>query len=247
MKYTGNLVYGSYPEDRLDLYRPDGEAHALFLYFHGGGLEAGSRRDTGRMAELFTKAGIAFATADYRMYPDYGFPAYLEDSAAAVSWAVRTGLPLTGASRLFVGGSSAGGYISMMLFSDPKYLSVQGLDPAGIDGYIFDAGQPTVHFNVLRYDRGLDPRLVRLDEAAPIYFIDHDYPKDTKLPALQFFYADHDMYNRLEQNQLMIRTLLHFGYPEENIRVDFMENCRHCQYTGGEDFCRRIIDFIGEA
>ena len=245
MKTMQNIRYGSFPEEELDLYLPEGGAHTLFLYFHGGGLEGGSKEGLGRMAERFTEAGIALASANYRMYPTAQFPDYLEDSADAAHWAETEGKKLSGAARLFIGGSSAGGYISMMLFADARFLEKRGMDAMAVDGYVFDAGQPTTHFNILKYDRGADPRLVRLDEAAPLYFIDHDYPKDASLPRLQIFCAERDMVNRLEQNRLLMRTLLHFGYPEENLRFDYMEGFGHCGYTGNDDFCTRVIGFIG--
>ena len=54
--------------------------------------------------------------------------------------------------NLYVGGSSAGAYIAMMLCFDPAYLKPYGV--SNIQGYLFDAGQPTVHFRVLK-ERGL--------------------------------------------------------------------------------------------
>ena len=92
---------------------------------------------------------------------------------------------------------------------------------------------------------GLDPRLVRLDEAAPIFHITQDFPAGRPLPRLLILLADHDMPNRLEQNRLLMGTLLHFGYPQDHIGFRVMQNAAHCQYTGGADFCRQVVDFVG--
>ena len=227
---------------RLDLYRPSQPAGSLLLYFHGGGLEGGDKADLDRMPELLTESGITLASANYRMYPQARFPDYVDDCARAAAWAAQYAQGQKGLSRLYIGGSSAGAYLAMMLFLDARYLARYGLDPWDISGYLFDAGQPTTHFNVLR-ERGLDTRLVRVDEAAPIYHITQDFPAGRALPRLLLMAADSDMPNRLEQNRLLIGTLLHFGYPQDHISFMLMEHATHCQYTGGADFCRRVAAF----
>jgi signal transduction histidine kinase len=66
---------------------------------------------------------------------------------------------------VYVGGSSAGGYLSMMLCFNAAYLGAHGIDPTEISGWFHDAGQPTKHFTVLKYS-GEDERLVIIDETA---------------------------------------------------------------------------------
>ena len=58
----------------------------------------------------------------------------------------------------------------MMLCFDKRYLQSVGLSNDDIAGYWHDAGQPTSHFNVLKYS-GKDSRRVIVDETAPLYFI----------------------------------------------------------------------------
>ena len=119
------------------------------------------------MTEL-VKKGVAVVSANYRMYSEAKYPEFINDSAAAIAWTMKNikeyGEPLS----FFIGGSSAGGYLSEMLCFDKKYLAQYGIDSDLINGYIHDAGQPIVHFNVLRA-RGIDSRRVIIDEAAPIF------------------------------------------------------------------------------
>jgi len=160
------------PAQMLDIYLPDAASFPVLIYFHGGGLEAGDRS-----GNIFYKAlaqkGIAVVTANYRMYPDAAFPDYLLDAAAAVSWAYSHMSEYGQVTGYFIGGSSAGGYISQMLCFDKKYLAAHGIDSDKVDGYIHDAGQPTTHFNILR-ERGMDTRRIVVDEAAPLYHITGD-------------------------------------------------------------------------
>lgn len=239
-----DMPYGSGSAHRLDLYTPHQTSGNLLLYFHGGGLEGGDKSDLNLMPEMLTDQGITLVSANYRMYPEARFPDYVDDCARAAAWAWQYAQSQASPLGLYIGGSSAGAYLAMMLFADNRYLARYGLNPWSASGYLFDAGQPTTHFNVLR-ERGWDPRLVRLDEAAPIFHITQDFPAGRPLPRLLILLADHDMPNRLEENRLLMGTLLHFGYPQDHIGFRVMQNAAHCQYTGGADFCRQVVDFVG--
>lgn len=227
----------------LNLYLPDGEeACPLYLYLHGGGLESGSKDGDEGMATRLAGSGIAVATMNYRLYPHARFPEFVEDCAAAAAYLKEHGGEYRRFSRFTIGGSSAGGYLSMMLCFDRHYLLQHGIDPDGVDAYLFDAGQPTTHFNVLR-ERGLDSRLVRVDEAAPLFFVDGDVDPNRKPPML-FIVSDHDMENRLEQTALMRRTLLHFGYAPERVRLQVMTGFAHCGYLNDDRYYDLVVPFL---
>lgn len=242
-----DMVYSSaYPAAcLLDVYLPDSRrADSLFLYLHGGGLECGDRKCAVDWASLFTERGIALASADYRMYPSAVFPEFIEDCAGAAAWLVRKNGTDFAFRHLFIGGSSAGAYLAMMLCFDRYYLGAYGIDSLrGVTGYVFDAGQPTTHFNVLR-ERGLDTRLVRIDEAAPLWSVGPAFAACKRKPAFLFFVAENDMENRLEQNQLLMRTMQHFGCPSERIEYHLMRRFSHCEYTGNPAFLDTISSFI---
>lgn len=218
----------------LDLYLPEAEFDSVFVYFHGGGLEGGSKDCPESFVRGFTENGIALVSAEYRMYPRAKWPDFIHDAAAAVKWVCDRIGDHGVCKNIFVGGSSAGGYLSMMLCFDPSYYAAAGVDPARITGYIHDAGQPTAHFNVLR-ERGLDTRRVIVDESCALYHVgtQPDYP-----PML-FFVADNDMENRYEQTVLLLSTLKHFGY-EKRCTLKVMHGS-HCSYTFAEDGQGRSI------
>ncbi|MBQ3955702.1 MAG: alpha/beta hydrolase fold domain-containing protein [Clostridia bacterium] len=225
-----SLRYGPDAAHLLDWYSAaDPASSPLFVFFHGGGLEGGDRGNG--KDPVFTELagrGISVVSAEYRLYPRAKFPDYIEDAALAVSWC-RANLPH---SFLTVGGSSAGGYLSMMLAMDGRYLAARGTtskDRRQIAGYFCDSGQPTVHFNILR-ERGLDTRLIRVDEAAPVYFA---APPENPviLPLISLIVADNDMPNRPEQNRMMAKALLHMGWPEECVRFTEMKGYGHTGYN----------------
>ncbi|MBE6885097.1 MAG: alpha/beta hydrolase [Ruminococcaceae bacterium] len=248
MKIYREISYleNALPSQVLDLYLPDSKQFPVFIYLHGGGLEAGSRADCSFYTALAEK-GIAVVTADYRMYPTAKFPDFIEDAAAVVAWTQKN-MPAYGeVTNLFVGGSSAGGYLSMMLCFDKSYLAAYGIDADALGGYIHDAGQPTTHFNVLR-ERGLDTRRVIIDEAAPLYHI----TENRSYAPMQIIVSEFDMENRPEQTHLLVSTLKHFGYEPEKLDFRFVKGSNHCAYVNARDdsgtwiFADMVHEFIAK-
>ena len=157
----------------VDIYMPDGECSALFLYFHGGGLIEGSRKEltaSHPFVKEMTEAGFGVASAEYRLYPDAGYPDFVEDAAEAVAFVKHSFSKYGTYGKLIVGGCSAGAYIAQMLCFNKSFFEAVGVDPSEIDAYVHDAGQPTVHFNVLR-ERGFDHRRIMIDKQAPLYYV----------------------------------------------------------------------------
>lgn len=242
MKTFENIRYG---DEALDLYLPDEGSFDLFIYFHGGGLEKGDKTAsaTALSAPYLTARGVAVASCNYRMYPNAKYPDFVEDAAAAVCFLSRHIGEYGECRRVFVGGSSAGGFLSMMLCFDPRWYAAAGGTALPIAGYFHDAGQPTCHYNVLR-ERGIDPRRVMVDDSAPLYHV-----CDAEYPPMRFIVSDNDMKGRFEQTQVMLATLRHFGYPEEKLSYRLMHG-KHCAYCKAVDekgdsvLGKMILDFI---
>ena len=254
MKELLNVAYkNEHKRQILDAFIPDGgKADAVFIYFHGGGLVNGNKwQNPPTIKCLVEENNVALVSANYRLYKsekheDYDgkYPEFLQDAAKAIKW-VKDNSELFGTDKIFVGGSSAGGYISMMLCFDKRWLEEVGLSNADISGYFHDAGQPTTHFNVLR-ERGLDHRRVIVDDAAPLYYIG----LEKSYPRMRFIVSDNDMPARYEQIMLVVKTLKYFEYPET---YDYkVMHGKHCHYTGHADengysvWGNMIIDFIKE-
>jgi hypothetical protein len=235
----------------IDVFLPEGKGPwPLFIFFHGGGLEAGDRKNgASKTLRNLAARGSAFASADYRLYPGTSFPDFIRDAAEAVSFAVRYGEERKLFNKVFIGGSSAGAYISMMLCFNPVWLEQAGIAPELVSGYVFDAGQPTVHFNVLR-ERGIDTRRVVIDEAAPFYYLNEQFIARGLKPRLLFIVASNDIPGRLEQNRLFIKTLEQFGYDMDRVSFCLMEGYQHTGYTeslnasGGLRYADMVEEFI---
>ncbi len=153
---------------RLDLYVPDSEHPApLLLWIHGGGWSLGGRENEKALALRFAERGVAVAAMSYRLspanwanpeYPSSGVthPAHVNDVADAFAYlhtnAARLGLD---ASRLFVGGHSAGGHLAALMASDPSYLKARGLSLDVVAGALPIGGAydiPDYHAALIRSD-----------------------------------------------------------------------------------------------
>ena len=244
MRSYKNIAYGSDPAQKLDLYLPETDTFDLFVYFHGGGLEAGSKDNDAVIFSYLAEKGIASISAEYRMYPTAHYPDFIEDAASACAWAKAHIGEYGNCSRIFVGGSSAGGYLSMMLCFDARWLGAHGLTTMDFAGYVHDAGQSTKHYNVLR-EMGVEKGRIIVDEAAPLFHIG----ADENYPSMLFIVSDNDMQNRYEQTMLLISTLKHFGHEGERVKLQIM-NGKHCAYVNAADekgdsiFGKLIYDFI---
>ena len=189
---------------RLDLYLPaEQPAFATLVWFHGGGMTGGTKDDasTVKIAQSLARAGVAVAAANYRLSPKATFPAYIEDAAAACAWVQKHIAEKGGdARRVFVGGHSAGGYLSAMLAMDARYFQRHGLAPTNFAGYIPVSGQLMTHYTV-RAERGISRFNITADDAAPIRFARSD------TAPLLVLYADKDMATRAEENRFFVSVL----------------------------------------
>jgi acetyl esterase/lipase len=138
-----DISYGPGPYRVLDVYAPsEPQAGApVVVFFYGGSWDSGDRGMYRFLGAALAARGIVAVIPDYRRYPEVGFPAFVEDGAAAVAWARTHGSQLGGdPGRLFLMGHSAGAQIAALLALDQSYLQAQGLETCALSGFIGLAG-----------------------------------------------------------------------------------------------------------
>ena len=212
ISYYSDSSSDAYLQERckLDLYYPKNEkGFATVVWFHGGGLKNGNKK----IADRLKNQGIAVAAVNYRMYPKAKAPAYLEDTAASVAWVFKNIESLGGdPDKVFVSGSSAGGYLTAMVGLDKRWLAAHDIDADQIAGLIPLAGQMFTHFTV-REERGIGKHQVLVDDLAPISHIRSD------APPILFVTGDRtmEMIARWEENAYMYRMMLEVGHPDARL------------------------------
>ena len=140
---ASGIAYGPLPRQTLDVYTPAIPAPGLptAVFFYGGSWDSGRRQDYRWVGQALAAKGFVAIVADYRLYPEVRFPAFLEDGARAVRWAADHAAEYGGdPSHLVLIGHSAGAYNAMMLALDPSWLQAAGVDPATIRGVAGLAG-----------------------------------------------------------------------------------------------------------
>lgn len=106
-----------------------GRQSGVILQLHGGGYYGRLHNTYRDMAALYNEIsrGLDVLSVDYRVAPEYPFPAALEDAVAAYRWILANGYD-TG--KVFVAGDSAGGGLALALC---LYLRDRGMPmPRGI-------------------------------------------------------------------------------------------------------------------
>ena len=132
-----DITIGAATSLRARLYLPDlsarpgsgdgGARLPVVLYFHGGGLVAGSAADAPEHAfvnRLAARAGALAVSVEYRLEPEHPVPACYDDAWAALLWATAAGGAAAAdpwvrdrgdAARVFAVGFSAGGNVAHSL------------------------------------------------------------------------------------------------------------------------------------
>lgn len=92
----------------------DSTSRWVVLHLHGGGYVGAMRKHYKQMAGLYSEVGggATVITVDYRVAPEFTFPAALEDALAAYEWILDQGYSN---DQIILAGDSAGGGLAMAL------------------------------------------------------------------------------------------------------------------------------------
>jgi acetyl esterase/lipase len=115
VRTVSNLIYGPFPDNRLDILYPRWESRAnrpAVVVFHGGAWLHGSRAQmTGTVCRRYLARGFAACNVDYRP----GIVPAAEDTSRALQWtyqhAAEYGIDRR---RIVVTGDSAGGHLALL-------------------------------------------------------------------------------------------------------------------------------------
>lgn len=244
-----DIAYGAHPKQKYDLYLPAGKNFSLIVYFHGGALQNGDKADESNvgLARSFSSRGYAFASVNYRRYTDGAkFPDFIEDCACACAAALEKVRAGGHNGKLIIAGQSAGGWIALMLCCRSEFLAAHGIQSSSVDGWLIDGAQTTSHFEVLEHECGADCRLQRIDEYAPLFYVD----ASLRFRAMFLDWYSCDMPCRAEQNMLFVQAVRAF-LPDADLSTVCMEG-NHCSGSihrdaeGEYPFVRHALRWLRE-
>lgn len=194
---------------RLDIYYPaEAAAAPVIVWFHGGGLNGGSRHIPDELCEK----GFIVVGAGYRLLPNAAPDEIIDDAAAAVAW-VFSNIERYGGdtSKVYVAGYSAGGYLTAMLAYDKSRLAKWGVDADRIAAAFPLSGTMLSHFNVV--EALGQPGKIMIDRYSPLYHLRADAPPTILVTGGR----DLDMVGRYEENAYMHRMLRSKGRTDARL------------------------------
>lgn len=198
---------------RLDIYYPeDTDGFATLVWFHGGGLEGGSKS----LLDEFRGCGFAVVDVNYRLSPKALCPSYIEDAAQSVAWVMEHIAGYGGSpDQVYVGGHSAGGYLALMVTLAKGYMAACGADADRIVKAYPVSGQTFTHY-AIRAERGLPRDLPVIDSLAP----SNNVRKDGAPVMLITGDDDLEMLSRYEENLILYVLLKNLGHPVELYQLE---------------------------
>ncbi len=155
------------------------------VFFHGGGFVLGDL-DThdGLCRVLSNESGFRVVSVDYRLAPEYPFPAAVDDCFATTKWvAANAGALGIDAQRLAVGGDSAGGNLAAVV----SQLARAGGPPIAFQLLIYPVAQlgapdtPSMRENA----KGYFLEKEGMDWFTRLYAPDKDHRSDPRLSPLR--------------------------------------------------------------
>lgn len=105
------------------------EEKYVILHLHGGGYVGAFKKNYHRVAGYYSEVshGMDVYSLDYRVAPEFPFPAAVQDAVDAFHYILAQGIK---ADHIFIGGDSAGGGLGLAL---SMYLrDEKGMIPAGL-------------------------------------------------------------------------------------------------------------------
>jgi acetyl esterase/lipase len=122
----------------LDVYSPKAAKNApVVFWIHGGGWQAGDKKEVQLKPEAFTAADLVFVAPNYRLLPSVEMGDIIRDVTKALAWTHAHAAEYGGdPNRVFVMGHSAGAQLAALVCTDDRYLKAEKLTFAFIKGCV---------------------------------------------------------------------------------------------------------------
>lgn len=229
------LIFGSYASeiktvphvvklpDTIEAIRiPSTTNYATLVWLHGGGLVGGKPHFPFSRDEKIAQVAVKYRLLgkDAKSGVDC-----IEDAADAVAWTMKNIHKYGGdTNKIFLAGMSAGGYLTMMVGMDPKYLAAHGLKNTDLAALIPISGQATKHYNVRKFSGDKDPQfLPKIDDLAPLAHVSADIPPIVSICGQ----PPYEWKCRSEENRLLIASCIALGH--KNAKFIELPYCNHGQ------------------
>jgi len=244
------FTLGGVPSELVSVARPHNKKNIIF-YCHGGGYITGSllyaRILTTKLALATSLDVISF---DYRLAPEYPFPAALDDALSVWEHLMIKGY---GSSDIIVAGDSAGGNLALSLG-----LKLRKLGRFLPRCFVCMSPWTDLTCSGSSYSKKaeLDPILTReyIDRARYAYVPDGIYSEPLISPLFGDFHGFPPVYIQVGQNELLYNdsTELHKRLIKQgvNAKIDIFSRMWHvfqmCSFKTANEAVNMAADYILE-
>jgi arylformamidase len=133
-----DIAYGTNFYQKLDVFMPQSTVAGgcpVLIFMHGGAWKNGFKEWMGFMAPPIVSLPAIFVSVNYRLVPDFKYPAPVDDCWSALAW-VHSNIARYGGNprRIFIGGHSAGGHIAALIAARPAQAAKYGLPHDVVNG-----------------------------------------------------------------------------------------------------------------
>jgi len=187
--YSENAIIRTIPstagEITLRCFIPQ-KIDGAYLYFHGGGWVLGSADGNDpRLETLSNDFNLAVFSVEYRLAPEFPYPAGPDDCETAAQWLAENARSEFGTEKLMIGGDSAGAHLAVVALL--RLRDRHGITPysAANLGYgVFDVSQTPS-------SRNWGDEALILSSSVMKWFGDHFAPPEIQQdPDVSPMYAD---------------------------------------------------------
>ncbi len=253
-----DVVYGKGGDIdlKMDIYRPAAKessgAAPCAVYIHGGGWEKGDKTSGGWFANIageLLARGYVVAAVDYRLGPQYKWPAYINDCKCAVRFLRANATKYNiDPARIGTWGSSAGGHLVALLGTADASAKLEGdggyPDQSSRVQAVVDFFGPADMTRLTGNEkiRNLFGDQANLKQASPVTYISKDDP-----PFL-IIQGDKDPLVNPEQSKLLEKQLKAAGVSATLVMVKNGVHGtmgRDIQPTH-EEIVKKVIEFFDE-
>ncbi len=175
---------------------PYNPPYPILVFIHGGGFFSGDKKLLTRVCKCYAREGFLVFNLNYRLAPEFVFPAQFEDTHLAVRWVYENAERFGGdPERIFLGGESAGASLSALYAAasihpkvEKEILGGETIKRDSIKGLllfygvydfetVLETGFPDIYF-ITHIIMGEDEELYkeRAALASPLRLVDKNYP-----------------------------------------------------------------------
>jgi acetyl esterase/lipase len=219
-----DISYSSYPETKLDVYRPKGASGKRpgVIVIHGGGWRGGTKEAVvpSFCVPYLEKSFVVF-NVEYRLAKAAKAPAAVEDSLEAAQWVFKNaGRYDVDRKRIVVTGGSAGGHLALMVGMTPGSAKLgKSSDVAAIVNFygITDVGDqlhgPNQRAYAVEWLPEQEGRLELARRLSPVTYVRKD------VPPILTVHGDADATVPYEHGTRLTRMLREQGADAELLAV----------------------------